>query len=60
MANEGACEKKIRLCGIFFTPIHVYKERRKLKTYYLQDRDKYNNKIKSIQNGQTDFNYFLL
>ena len=38
MAGKEACEKKIRYYGIFFTPLHVYKERRKLKTNYLQDR----------------------
>ena len=39
MADEEACEKKIRKYVIFFRPLHVYKKRTKLKTYYLQDRD---------------------
>ena len=39
MTDVEACEKKIRWYGIFFSPLHVDKERRKRKTYYLQDRD---------------------
>ena len=35
MADEEACEKKIRQYGIFINTSHVDKERRKLKTYYL-------------------------
>ena len=38
MADEEACEKKICQCVIFFSPLHRYKKRRKLKTYYLQYR----------------------
>ena len=39
IAYEEACEKKIREYCVFFSPLHVYKERRKLKTHCLQERD---------------------
>ena len=35
MADEETCEKKILSYGIFFSPFHVYKERK--KTYFLME-----------------------
>ena len=35
MADEETCEKKILSYGIFFSPFHVYKERK--KSYFLME-----------------------
>ena len=39
LEDEEACERKICFYGFFSSLIHIYQERRKLNTYYLQDRD---------------------
>ena len=39
MADEEVCKKRSVNIGIFLSPLYVHKKIRKLKSYYLQDRD---------------------
>ena len=58
ITDEEACEKKIHYYSIFFSPLHVYKEWKKLKTYYLQDRYSLCTRACPILRPMGSYNYF--
>ena len=58
ITDEEACEKKIHYYSIFFSPLHVYKEWKKLKTYYLQDRYSLCKRACPILRPMGSYNYF--